>query len=369
MKSPLHTLKEITSFITSLIALTIIITIFAYMLYSLSYLAPYINDANFAIPIYVVIPFPIWPTPVLIFYIQGFAGYAWYVFLAAAISASGILMFFYGIVPYYRSFVKNPSAYRKNPFQELSELYALNIFFSMLVVYIFLMFGYTPHTPGIGKIPVWQQMLSLLHASVYEELIVRTVFLGIPVYLFYIFRGERVSPIRIFGGYGKITRVGVVFIVLSAIIFAAAHVSAWGFWKMIPTFVGGLVLGYLYIRYGIYASIMLHFMTDFISIPMELQRGFSYLFGFLMIAMAILGLIFFVSYSIKTVNYFSKKKPARQKSQENKSTMNVSWTNLVCPNCGGTVFQYVDKNTVRCVMCGTEIKIGNEDSDEQNYFI
>ncbi|AGB04283.1 CAAX amino terminal protease family [Aciduliprofundum sp. MAR08-339] len=368
MKSPLHTLKEISSFIASLIALTIIITIFAYMLYSLFYLVPHISDTYFAIPIYVVIPFPIWPTPVLIFYLTGSFGYAWYVFLASAISASVILMLFYGIIPYYRSFVKNPSAYRRNPFQELSELYALNIFFSILVVYIFLLFGYTPHTPGIGKMPIWQQMLSLLHASVYEELIVRTVFLGIPVYLFYILKGKRVSPIRILGGYGKITSVEAIFIVLSAIVFAAAHVSAWGFWKMIPTFVGGLLLGYLYIRYGIYASIMLHFMTDFISIPMGMEKGLSYLFGFLMLAMAILGLIFFISYTIRTINYFSKKKPVKRRPQENKRVPNVAWTNLVCPNCGGTIFQYVDKNTVRCIRCGTEIKVGEDNSYYQNYF-
>ncbi len=357
MNSPLHTLKEIASFVTTLIAALILITIFIFMGYSIFYIVPYISQPKFAIPIYIVIPFPI-----LIFYLYGMATYAWYIFLAIAISISGVVMLVYGAIPYYRSFVKNPSAYRKNAFQELSELYALNIFFSMLIVYILLLVGYTPQTPGIGQMPVWQQMLGLLHASVYEELIVRTVFLGIPVFLVYLLRGEKISPLRIFGGYGKITAVEVVFIIVSASIFAVAHIPAWNVWKVMPTFVGGLILGYLYIRYGIYASIMMHFMTDFISIPMAINRDFQYLFGLLMIILAIMGVFFFASYTIRLVNYFSKKKPV---TMERRNTSVTSWSTLVCPNCGGTVFQYVDKNTVRCVKCGTEIRMND---DNQDYF-
>jgi len=359
MASVLHSIKELASFITTIFILIILSIIFGYMAYSIVYVVPFINDPNFLIPIYIVIPFPI-----LVTFLKGVVAYGWYIFLAIAVSISGVLMLFYGIIPYFKDFFHKPFAYRRNPFQELSELYTLNIFFSIVVVYIMYLLGYTPHVPpGIGKMPVWAQMLSFLHASVYEELIVRTVFLGVPVFLVYLLRGEKISPLRIFGGYGKITAVEAVFIVISAGIFAAAHVPAWNLWKAIPTFVGGLVLGYLYIRYGIYASILLHFLTDFISVPMAMDSEYQFLFGLLMIVLAIVGALFFISYSIRVINYLSGKKIKEVKKEERK-TKPTSWTNLVCPNCGGTVFQYVDKNTVRCIRCGTLIKI-EEDEDKK----
>ncbi len=360
MASVLHSIKELTSFITTIFIIIILSIIFGYMAYSIVYIAPYINDPKFLIPIYIVIPFPI-----LVTFLKGIVAYGWYIFLAIAVSTSGILMAFYGIIPYFKDFFHKPFAYRKNPFQELSELYTLNIFFSLLVVYIMYLAGYIPYTPpGLEEMPVWAQMLSFLHASVYEELIVRTVFLGVPVFLIYLIRGEKISPIRIFGGYEKITPVETVFIVISAAIFAAAHVPAWNLWKAVPTFVGGLILGYLYIRYGIYASILLHFLTDFISIPMAMHREYQFLFGLLMILLAVAGSLFFISYSIRVINYLSGNKKKEIKKEE-KKYQPTSWTNLVCPNCGGTVFQYVDKNTVRCIKCGTIIKIGEDDDKKE----
>ncbi len=361
MASVLHSIKELISFITTILIIIILFIIFGYMAYSIFYVAPFIYYSNFLIPIYIVIPFPI-----LVTFLGGLAAYGWYIFLAIAVSISGILMVFYGIIPYFKDFFNHPFAYRKNPFQELSELYSLNIFFSLLVVYLMYILGYVPYTPpGLEKMPVWAQMLSFLHASVYEELIVRTVFLGIPVFLVYLLKGEKISPIRIFGGYGKITSVEAVFIVISAGIFAAAHVPAWNLWKVIPTFVGGLVLGYLYIRYGIYASIMLHFLTDFISVPMAMHREYQFLFGLLMIILAIAGAVFFISYSIRVINYLSRNKKKETKI-EKRRYQPASWTNLVCPNCGGTLFQYVDKNTVRCLKCGTIIKIESSETEEGN---
>ncbi len=364
MGSALHSIKEVASFISTLLILIILSVLFGYMFFSIVYVVPYINNPKFLIPIYIVIPFPI-----ILTFLKGIVAYGWYTFLVIALSISGILLGIYGVGPYFKSFFKNPFGYRKNVFQEISELYALNIFFGMVVVYILFLIGYVPYTPpGLGKMSVWMQMLAFLHASFYEEVITRTIFLGIPVFLVYFFSGKKVSPLRILGGYGKITSVEAVFIIISAGIFATAHIPAWDVWKVVPTFVGGLVLGYLYIKYGIYASIMVHFMTDFISVPMAMYSGYQFLFGIILIVLAIAGAAFFVSYSIRAINFLRGKrgneKERSSKEYPHKESFTPSWTNLVCPNCGGTVFQYVDKNTVRCVNCGTIIKI-EDDKDKK----
>ncbi len=362
MASVLHSIKEITSFITVIFVLIILSIILGYMVFSIVYVVPYLNDVNFQIPIYIVLPFPM-----LVAWLKSGIAYGWYIFLAITVSISAVLIAAYGIIPYFKSFFSKPFAYRRNPFQEMSELYAVNIFFSMLVVYLMYLFGFVPSIPpGLEEMPVWAQMLSFLHASVYEELIVRTVFLGVPVFLIYILQGKKISILRIFGGYNKITKVEAIFIIISAAIFAAAHVPAWDMWKAIPTFVGGLILGYLYIRYGIYASIMLHFLTDFISIPMAMHKEYQFIIGMLMIILAIAGTLFFISYTIRFINYFSGKKKKEVKKKVERKEYIPSWTNLVCPNCGGRVFQYVDENTVRCVNCGTLIKIKKDDERDDS---
>ena len=355
MGSVLHSIKEIISFITAIFILIALLLLLGYMGYSLIYVAPYIGEKDFLIPIYIAIPFPI-----LLFFLQGITAYAWYVFLATAIGISGTLIILTGAIPYFKDFVRNPFSYKHNSFQELSEMFTLNIFFSMLVVMLLWLTGYKPQTPGIGELPLWNQMLQLLHASVYEEVITRTIFLGIPVFAIYFLRGEKISPLKILGGYGKITHIEGIFILVSASIFAAAHVPAWDVWKIAPTFVGGLLLGYLYIRYGIHASIMMHFLTDFISIPMALSSELQIVLGLLMIYFALVGFVFFISYAIRAYHYISPKKPEPVKIIKEEPS---SWINMTCPNCGGRVFQYVDENTLRCVNCGTIIKLNEEKDD------
>ena len=354
MGSVLHSIKEVISFITAIFILITLLILLGYMGYSLIYVAPYMGYEGFYIPIYVTIPFP-----VLLFFLMGLYAYIWYVFLSVAVGVSGALIIMTGAIPYFRDFSKNPFSYKNNSFQDLGEMFTLNIFFSMLIVLILYLVGYNPQTPGIGKLPLWSQMMQLLHASVYEELITRTIFLGIPVFAVYALKGEKISPLRIFGGYGKITSIEAVFIMVSASIFAVAHIPAWNLWKIVPTLVGGLLLGYLYIKYGIHASILLHFLTDFISIPMALSSQMQIILGLLMIYFAIVGVIFFVSYAIRGYNYLTHKKTVKSKRVEEKKE-STSWITLTCPHCGGKVFQYVDENTLRCVTCGTLIKLKEE---------
>ncbi len=359
MGSVFHSIKEIVSFITATFTLILLFILLGYMVYSLLYIVPYMGNEKFLIPIYVAIPFPI-----LLFFLDGIMAYIWYTFLASAVAVSSTLIILYGVIPYLKEFLKNPFSYKHNAFQDLGEMFALNIFFSMLIVFILSLIGYKPQTPGIGEMPLWVQMMQLLHASVYEEIITRTLFLGLPVFLIYTFQGEKISPLRVFGGLGKITPVETVFILISASIFAVAHVPAWNVWKIAPTFVGGLLLGYLYIKYGIHASILLHFFTDFLSIPMSLSPQLQLAFGILIIYFAIVGLVFFISFSIRAFNYITHKKPKVIEKREEREELK-SWIELSCPHCGGRVFQYVDENTLRCVTCGTIIKLEKETINEE----
>ncbi len=349
--------REILSFITSIVILIFLIVLLAYMVYSVGYVLNFVNGAYFLIPIYILVG-----VPVLLFYLGGFAAFIWYSLLVVIIGTSAILTFLYGAVPYYKEFFNNPFNGKDFSFKQLAEIYTVNMFFSVIVVLIMHLINYTPTTPGIGEYPLYSQMLLLIHASVYEEIVTRFVFVGIPVYLIYAHRGKRISKWKLLGGYGYIDNVGIVFMIISGFLFAFAHVPSWSWWKMVPTFVGGLLLAYLYLKYGIHASIMLHFMIDFMSIPMSFSPLWTFVFSSFILFFIVVGALFFISYFHRGVNYFMGKGSAEERGEAKPPAPPTpdTWTTARCPNCGGNVFQFVDEETLRCLNCGTEIKIKRE---------
>jgi len=356
MASVLHSLKEIVSFIGVIFLLLIYIIILFVLGYSIPYVYPFHNNSLFLIPFYLAIPFP-----VSIFFLRDTAAYVWYLILSLTVFTSSAYLFYRGIIPYFRNFFKKPFGYRHNSFQDITELFSLSMFFTMLIYYITILFGAKPATIGIEKYPLWFQMLQLLHAAVYEELIVRILFLGVPLFLVYKLKGDKISPLRIFGGGFKIGRWEMAFLLLSSVIFGLAHMTSWGIWKVIPTLVAGLALGYLFLRYGIFASIAFHFINDYLSIPMSLFPELVIPIGLITLYFLAAGLVFFISYSIRIYHYFfpphkvEKEVPPPPQPPWIKQT----WIDLHCPACGGDVFQYVDKNHLRCLKCGTIIDISS----------
>src|SRR5437764_13379558 len=62
---------------------------------------------------------------------------------------------------------------------------------------------------------------------------------------------------------------GWAFLFASSAIFGLAHAPGWGWWKVIPAMVAGLGFGYLFLRHGIGAAILAHFVNDY-------EAAFSY---------------------------------------------------------------------------------------------
>jgi len=360
MASILHSLKEIVSFIA---AIFMIIT-FSLILFSLGYSVPYlsqhIGDPHFAVPFYLAIPIPI-----VLFFVEGQMAYIWYILLTSVAILASFYCGYKGIYPYFKEFFSKPFSYKHNLFQDVTELFSLSLFFTMLIYYLSLLFGYTPSTIGIEKYPLWYQMLQTLHAAVYEEIIVRFLFLGLPLFLTYRLLGKKLPYYRIFGGGFKLGTFEIIYLLISSLIFGFAHMSSWGPWKVIPAFVAGLALGYLYLRYGILASIVLHFINDFISAPLGISNALLLPFSIVTIYFMVAGAVFFISYSIRIYHHFHPQ-PKKEKMEierppwPSSSQKNVDrWIDLRCPICGGDVFQYVDENHLKCLRCGNIIELSS----------
>lgn len=110
-----------------------------------------------------------------------------------------------------------------------------------------------------------ESLFSFADAAVWEEVISRLVPIGIPMAIAGLVLKKKGWAVDVLGGFG-LSKLAVVLIVISSLMFGFAHMSGWGFSKVAPTFVTGLMMGWLYCRFGIHASIAFHFLTDYLGV-------------------------------------------------------------------------------------------------------
>ncbi len=149
----------------------------------------------------------------------------------------------------------------------LSGTFAAALFFSWTVVLLFNMLEQPTPVPGIlsDRTPIWIRMILLADASVWEEVVTRVMFIGLPLLFLHPSRKWNLDRFKVLlGGQGKFGRAEVILILVSSSFFGLAHLG-WGPWKVIPTFVSGALFGYLYIKIGLHASIAMHFLFDYDS--------------------------------------------------------------------------------------------------------
>jgi len=357
----LHAIKEISSFISVVIVLSILITSFVVMFYGIGYIAPYMHEKYFYIPIFILVP-----VPLLLLLLVDMAAYIWYLFLVVVISSCMLIFLYRGLPAYFNKISKEPLSYKTNEIQELAEIYSMLLFLNVIIVLIMHIFAVKTPTIGIEKIPLYSQMLQLLHASVYEEIVTRLVFLGIPVYIWHLLAstqrdGEKLKIWRIFGGGYEFGVPELTFTLVSATIFGIAHTPAWGWWKFFPTFIAGIAMAYLYLKYGIHMTILLHFTTDFMTIPMAMNTKVYMVFGLMFMLLIILGIVFTISYSIRILQHFGMRKKQTRKFAP---TPSPPWIKLKCPNCGGQEFKYLGDGKLQCIRCGTIIDEYQEQSHQ-----
>ena len=143
---------------------------------------------------------------------------------------------------------------------------ALGIMLIVEIVYMALIrIGGTSTESGVSGSDV-EMMFALLHASVYEEVLTRLLMIGLPCLIVALLLKRKDSPWwkYLFGG-AKYERWMLIFVVFSATFFGLAHLDNWDTWKFFPTFLFGLICGYLFLKYGLYATIGAHFINDYLS--------------------------------------------------------------------------------------------------------
>ncbi len=177
--------------------------------------------------------------------------------------------------PLYRSTMLNDIA--QSPLIQTLELFALSFPVAFIIV---LVTGASGEIEGsLGTLgfqyyyPAWK-LTKLGWAGIGEELSFRVFLIGVPLVLwsaamqFYSSRSLNYFKIKnaIKLLRGKVDRVGPIelfFLLLSSIIFGAAHVQyGWGSWKFYEAGIAGIIYGWAYLRFGIESPIFLHYCNN-----------------------------------------------------------------------------------------------------------
>ncbi len=217
----------------------------------------------------------------------------------------------------------------------IAQVWMAVTFFQLAFILAIELVGINPTNPlNPSPANAWVYLFELANAGVYEELAFRALLIGLPMAL-----GSVVLRLielnRPGAGHGpgsagryvagslryllggtlradspRETLVAAwAFLFASSAIFGLAHAPGWGSWKVIPAMVAGLGFGYLFLRHGIGAAMLAHFVNDYIEmLYFEGIGGEATLLltELLVLGLAVAGAGFFAWYALHATKRFQE---------------------------------------------------------------
>ncbi len=188
-----------------------------------------------------------------------------------------IILFVISFLGPKKNFMKTISEILSNGKNHFSDNYMINIikWFSILVLISAIItiiqesFGIVTEPPDTSNDLILFLQISL--APITEEIGFRLILIGIPLFLIYshkssikFFFKSLWNPHSNLHVYEK--RKAIALIIGVGIFFGIAHVMSgepWTDGKIIQASLGGIILGWVYFRYGLAAAIILHWATNY----------------------------------------------------------------------------------------------------------
>jgi hypothetical protein len=188
-----------------------------------------------------------------------------------------IILFIITFLGPKKNFIKTISdilSHEKNP---LTDNHMINIikWFSILVLISAVItiiqenFGIITEPPDTANDLILFLQISI--APITEEVGFRLVLIGIPLFLIYshkssikFFFKSLWTPFSTLHIYDKKKAIAIIIVV--GIFFGVAHVISgepWTTGKILQASIGGIIIGWVYFRYGLAAAIILHWATNY----------------------------------------------------------------------------------------------------------
>lgn len=368
-KNWVATLREIVGGIGTYTILSLLIITFLYLailIWSLTQVIPSIGSLHTYL--YVI-------TPWIVNFAELGGPYfaAYYVFIVFAILASFVYMMWVSASRLVDELSLKPLRKGHSPLYVIGTLYFAALSFNLLY-YVFIgLLGVDPTVPTTEEQELWKVLYVYARAGVWEEIVSRLLLIGVPLLVFHSITNKRDGWKKyVLGGGFGFGRAEIFFLLFSSAMFAAAHLFTWDIYKIPPTFIGGLAFGYLFLRFGLYASILIHFVWDYVSVPVLVFPGYTstILIGLLIIAWVAIGAVYFVYYTSKIAGFILGRKVwpdsvptevARPTASPRQSSVEIArnapgWGTsmgfqFVCRYCGHREARYKDGG-FECTRCG-----------------
>jgi hypothetical protein len=188
-----------------------------------------------------------------------------------------VILFVISFLGPKKNFIKTIGGILSNDKNSFSDNYLINIikWFTILVLISAVItiiqenFGIITEPPDTSNDLILFLQISI--APITEEIGFRLVLIGVPLFLIY----SHKSSIKFFfkslwTPYSTLhiydSKKAIAIIVIVGIFFGVAHVISgepWTMGKVLQASVGGIIIGWVYFRYGLVAAIMLHWATNY----------------------------------------------------------------------------------------------------------
>jgi hypothetical protein len=338
--------------------IAILLICVALLFVSLGIVPTGILGSGYFLVLYFITPYPIGFTE-----LTGYLLLGWFAFIFVAVLASFIWLLYSSTKDTWDSIRLPITKLRErlgstSTISMLTQLFMAVLFFNTMYYLVLALFNVEINVPVGGSGDTGLFLLQLVNASVYEEIVTRILFIGIPLFLVNFAKGERGESRKarsyILGGGFDMNLTTTILLLFSSGMFAFAHLASWDITKIPPTFVGGLALGYLFLRKGLFASIMLHFSVNyFAALGSLVEDNFvaSAILGLFILLIALFGALFFINYMMRISGHFSKE-PEVPESQA--PVAQEAPSPYQCPRCGNMEARYID-GTFECLSCGHRV--------------
>ncbi len=234
----------------------------------------------------------------------------YYIIVVSAIVASVAWTFFRSARPLWKELSIEKPKDGHSPLYSITTLFMAVTSVNLVYVFLVYFFNVQTSTPDFGSRDLWQLLFAFANAAVWEELVMRVLWLGVPLLIIALLMKRAKNYKQYFlGGGGTFGTWEVVFIFISAGLFAYGHTQYWDAFKIIPTFASGIAFGYLFIRYGLYACVVLHFAVDYYDMLGTSLNSISIqaIFGLALIAFGIVGIPYLVVYTRRIILFITAR--------------------------------------------------------------
>lgn len=177
-----------------------------------------------------------------------------------------------------------------------SSALCVSLILSVVLLFITSLSGNTADAGWMSSYTDLQMLFLLTRAGLEEEFLLRVVWIGVPMAMLALaVHKDRRSWQYLMGGFGM-SKVALFLIVFSSILFGLAHLEGWGWGKVPSAAIGGLIFGYLYTEYGLYAAVIAHTANDTVSsLAYSFGTGTEVIVMLLLFAIGFVVLIYWIT--------------------------------------------------------------------------